>query len=122
MKSTEKALLALRKALKEMDKSKLEAIIRKVDEMEVEDGSPTIFQYLSEFDAQFYGMEIEAATYGIEFSIDNSQISLTTMNISKFVETAVETMIFKLSEINLPEFIRPEQHKFTNYKPTKTVA
>lgn len=53
MKSTEEAILALRNTLKKMDKDRLDAIIRKVDQLEIKENSPTIFQYLQEFDNNY---------------------------------------------------------------------
>uniref|UniRef100_UPI0023F4CBCF hypothetical protein n=1 Tax=Flavobacterium filum TaxID=370974 RepID=UPI0023F4CBCF len=58
MKSTERAILALRNTLKEIDKDRLDAIIRKVDQIEIEENSPTIFEYLREMAEQIWTYRI----------------------------------------------------------------
>lgn len=91
MKSTKKAILALKDTLNKMSKKKIKNIIKKIDKLKIEENSPTILEYLNKINS--IGKQIYKDVYGFK-----------TKHPQGFIKTEIEMLLLNYPNINMDKF------------------
>lgn len=91
MKSTKKAILALKDTLNKMSKKKIKNIIKKIDKLKIEENSPTILEYLNKINS--IGEQIYKDVYGFK-----------TKHPQGFIKTEIEMLLLNYPNINMDKF------------------